>query len=137
VRSSVYFNIGPDPFAAGGAVNARVADVQLAACLLAAAAAAAEAEIASLGVAGREATHWAPEALAAAGPLGKIIRAAAELERTLAGRPAVTAMPSPSTLKTIEVVEAARASMPSASTRASIVAVESARAAMITTRRVE
>jgi hypothetical protein len=73
---------GSDPTA----INARVEDVRLAACLLVAAASAAEAELASSGVAGREAAHWAADALTAAGPLGKIIRNCNELEAALAGR---------------------------------------------------
>jgi hypothetical protein len=61
-------------------------DVRLAAALLVGAATKAEAELASTGVAGRAATHWSREALAAAGPLGKIIRSCNELETALAGR---------------------------------------------------
>jgi hypothetical protein len=76
---------GSDPVVAGTAINARLEDTRIAACLLVAAASAAEAEIASSGVAGRAATHWSPEALAAAGPLGKIIKACNELAAALAG----------------------------------------------------
>ena len=65
--------------------NARIEDVRFAACLLVAAASAAESELASSGMAGRAATHWAAEALAVAGPLGKILKACNELERAVTG----------------------------------------------------
>jgi hypothetical protein len=70
----------------GTAINARVEDVRIAACLLVGAASAAEAELA--------AHAWSPGVLAAARPLGKIIKACNELEAALAG-PAH--MPSPAT----------------------------------------
>jgi hypothetical protein len=59
-------------------------------------------DAASSGFAGRAATPqtpaWSPDALAAAGPLGKIIKASNELEAALAGRarPAVSAVHMPS-----------------------------------------
>ena len=62
MRSSILFTLGSDPVVAGGAVNARIEDVRLAACLLVAAAASAELEIASSGVAGLAATHWSAHA---------------------------------------------------------------------------
>ena len=76
------------PCESGGAtsaIGARIEDVRLAVALLVGAASAAEAEIASTGVADRAATHWAAEALAAAGPLGRIIRSCNELERAVTG----------------------------------------------------
>jgi|HubBroStandDraft_3_1064219.scaffolds.fasta_scaffold310683_1 putative NIF3 family GTP cyclohydrolase 1 type 2 len=75
---------------ATSAIDARIEDVRLAVSLLVGAASKAEEAIASTGIADREATHWAPESLAAAGPLGKIIKASIELEATLAGRHAVS-----------------------------------------------
>jgi hypothetical protein len=77
---------GDGPVVAGTAINARVEDVRIAACLLVGAASAAEAEIASSGVAGRAATHWSAEALSAAGPLEKIIKACNAFETAVAGR---------------------------------------------------
>ena len=85
MRSTVHFDLGSDPVVAGTSINARIQDVRLATALLVGAASAAEAEIASSGVAGRAATHWSAEALAAAGPLGKIIRSCNELERAVTG----------------------------------------------------
>jgi hypothetical protein len=115
----------PGPVDAASAIS----DVRLAVALLIGAASKAEEALASLVVAGRAATHWEPEALAAARPLEKVIKASIELEAALAGRPAVNTahLPSPATLKTIAAVEAARASMPSASTLAAIAAVEATR----------
>jgi hypothetical protein len=93
---SILIDRGSDPVVAGTAINARVEDVRIAARLLVGAASAAEAEIASSGFAGRSATPqtpaWSSEALAAARPLGKIIKACNELEAALAS-PAH--MPSP------------------------------------------
>ena len=110
---------GSDPAVAGTAINARVDDVRIAACLLVGAASAAEAELA--------AHAWSPGVLAAARPLGKIIKACNELEAALAGRPAVNTahLPSAATLATIAAVEAVRAA-----TRATIGLVEAARSAM-------
>lgn len=119
MRSSILFTLGSDPVVAGGAVNARIEDVRLAACLLVAAASAAESEIASSGVAGLAATHWSADALAAAGPLGKIIKAGIELEA------AITTMRA-----SIAAVEVVRASMPDAKTQATIATVSKTIAAV-------
>ena len=140
---SIFVDLGSD-VVAGTSINARVEDVRLAVALLVGAASAAEAEIASSGVAGRAATHWSPEALAAAGPLGKIIASCNAFEAaitapahmpsatTRASIAAVSAahMPSPATLATIAAVEAVSATMPSAATRATIATVEAAQQAV-------
>jgi hypothetical protein len=119
---------------ATSAIGARIEDVRLAVSLLVGAASKAEEALASSGVAGRAGTHWSHEALAAAGPLGRIIRSCNELETALAGRgsPVVNMpqMPSPATLKTIAAVEAARAAMPDERTQATIATVEAVRASM-------
>ena len=73
---SIRIDFGPNPLDAASAIS----DVRLAVALLVGAASKAEAEIASSGVADRAATHWAAEALAAAGPLGRIIKGCNELE---------------------------------------------------------
>jgi hypothetical protein len=116
---SILIDLGSDPVVAGTAINAWVEDVRIAACLLVGAASAAEAELA--------AHAWSPGVLAAARPLGKIIKACNELEGALAGqaRPAVNTahMPSPVTLKSIAAVEAARAAMPDERTQATIARV--------------
>jgi hypothetical protein len=108
---------GSDPAVAGTAINARVEDVRIAACLLVGAASAAEAELA--------AHAWSPGVLATARPLGKIIKACNELEAALAGRPAVNTahLPPPSTLRTIAAVETARSAMPDERTQATIARV--------------
>jgi chorismate-pyruvate lyase len=90
-------------------------DVRLASAILLAAASAAEAELA--------AHAWSPGVLAAARPLGKIIKACNELEAALA---VPAHMPSPATLATIAAVEAVRSSIPSTATRATIATVEAA-----------
>ena len=77
----VYFDRGSGAPIAENSVE----DVRLAACLLLAAASAAESELANSGVAGRVATHWAPEALTVAGALRKILKACNELERAVTG----------------------------------------------------
>jgi hypothetical protein len=78
---SIKIEFGPDPVDAASAIS----DVRLAAALLVGAATKAEEALASTGIADRAATHWAAEALAAAGPLGRIIRSCNELERAVAG----------------------------------------------------
>jgi hypothetical protein len=109
---SVYFDRGSVAPSADNAVE----DLRLASAILVAAASAAEAELA---------THtWSPGVLAAARPLGKIIKACNELEAALA---VPAHMPSPATLATIARVEAVRASLPSDSTLAAIAAVEATR----------
>ena len=107
----------PDPIDAASAIS----DVRLAAALLAGAASKAEEELART-------TGPTRATLAAAGPLQKIIRGCNEMERALAGRPAVNTAhpPSPATLRTIAAVEAVRSSMPSAATRETIATVEAA-----------
>ena len=133
---SILIDRGSDPVVAGTAINARVEDVRIAACLLVGAASAAEAELA--------ARAWSPGVLAAARPLWKIIKACNELEAaitapahmpsaiTRASIAAVSAvhLPSPAPLATIAAVEAVRANMPSAATRATIVTVEAAQHAV-------
>jgi hypothetical protein len=116
---SILIDRGSDPVVAGTAINARVEDVRIAACLLVGAASAAEAELA--------AHAWSPGVLAAARPLGKIIKACNELEAALA---VPAHLLSPATIKSIAAVEAVRASMPSAATCATIATVEAARASM-------
>jgi hypothetical protein len=85
---SIRIDFGPDPVDATTAIS----DVRLAAALLAGAASKAEEELART-------TGPTRATLATAGPLGKIIRACNELERALAGRPALNTanMPSPAT----------------------------------------
>ena len=78
---SIRIDFGPGPVDAASAIS----DVRLAVALLVGAASKAEEALASLGVADRAATHWAPEALAAAGPLGKILKACSEFERAVTG----------------------------------------------------
>jgi len=78
---NIRIDFGPGPVDAASAIS----DVRLAVALLVGAASKAEEALASLGVAGRAATHWSAEALAAAGPLGKIIRSCNELERAVTG----------------------------------------------------
>jgi hypothetical protein len=87
----VTFDLGSRPIDAAGETSARIEDLRLAAALLVGAASAAEAEIASSGFAGRGATHWSPEALAAAGPLQKIIKGCLELETAISGPTVVRA----------------------------------------------
>jgi hypothetical protein len=115
---SILIDLGSDSVVVGTAINARVEDVRIAACLLVGAASAAEAELA--------AHAWSPGVLAAVRPLGNIIKACNELEAALA---VPAHMPSPATLATIAAVEAVRASMPSAATRATIGLVEAAQTA--------
>ena len=79
---NIRIDFGPGPVDAASAIS----DVRLAVALLVGAASKAEEALASLGVAGRAATHWSPEALAAAAPLGRIVKAGIELEAALAGR---------------------------------------------------
>jgi hypothetical protein len=110
---SIYFDRGSAPIA-----NNALEDVRLASAILLGAASAAEAELA--------AHAWSPGVLAAARPLGKIIKACNELEAALA---VPAHMPSPATIKSIAAVEAVRASMPSAATRATIATVEAAQTA--------
>jgi hypothetical protein len=69
----VSFDLGSDPIVAGGAVNARVEDIKLAAALLAAATSAAEQELAGSAFAGRAAAR-------------KIIRACASFEAAVSGK---------------------------------------------------
>jgi hypothetical protein len=109
---SIYFDRGSVAPSADNAVE----DLRLASAILVAAASAAEAELA--------AHAWPPGVLAAARPLGKIIKACNELEAALA---VPAHMPSPATLATIARVEAVRASLPSDSTLAAIAAVEATR----------
>jgi hypothetical protein len=78
---SIRIDFGPDPVDAASAIS----DVRLAVALLVGAASKAEEALASLGVADRAATHWAPEALAAARPLEKVIKACNEFERAIIG----------------------------------------------------
>jgi hypothetical protein len=110
---------GSDPVVAGTAINARVEDVRIAACLLVGAASAAEAELA--------AHAWSPGVLAAARPLGKIIKACNELEAALA---VPAHLPSPAALQSIAAVEAARAAMPDDRTQATIARVSKTIAAV-------
>jgi hypothetical protein len=70
---------------ATSAIDARIEDVRLAVSLLVGAASKAEEALASSGVAGLSGTHWSHEALAVAGPLGKILKACNELERAVTG----------------------------------------------------
>jgi putative NIF3 family GTP cyclohydrolase 1 type 2 len=70
---------------ATSAIDARIEDVRLAVSLLVGAATKAEEALASTGIADRAGTHWSPEALAVAGPLGKILKACNELERAVTG----------------------------------------------------
>jgi hypothetical protein len=98
---SILIDRGSDPVVAGTAINARVG-----------AASAAEAELA--------AHAWSPGVLAAARPLGKIIKACNELEAALA---VPAHLPSPATLKSIAAVETARAAMPDERTHATIARV--------------
>jgi hypothetical protein len=84
---SIRIDFGPDAVDAATAIS----DVSLAAALLAGAASKAEAALSN-------SVSWSPDALAAAGPLEKIIKAANEFEAALAGR---ARMPSPANLKTI------------------------------------
>jgi hypothetical protein len=111
---SIRIEFGPDA----------ISDVQLAVALLRGAASNAEAAIASSAGPGRASTHWEPEALAAAGPLRKIIASCLAFEAAITAPPH---MPSPETLATIARVEAARVSMPSAATLAAIALVEATR----------
>jgi hypothetical protein len=139
--SSVRFET-PYPPPTQPGVSAKLADVRLAAALLAGAASMAEAEIAG----------GAMPAPAAAGRLQAIIKSCNDFERALAtpAYPAVSTatlpdgqtlatisavsraaaavssarLPSPATREAIAVVEAARASMPSPATLKSIAAVE-------------
>jgi hypothetical protein len=127
----VTFDLGSRPIDAAGETSARIEDLRLAAALLVGAASAAEAEIASSGFAGRAATPqthaWSPEALAAARPLGKIIKACNELEAALA---VPAHLLSPATLKSIAAVEAARAAMPDERTQVTIALVSKTIAAV-------
>jgi hypothetical protein len=116
---SILIDRGSDPVVAGTAINARVEDVRIAACLLVGAASAAEAELA--------AHAWSPGVLAAARPLGKIIKACNELEAALA---VPAHLLSPATLKSIAAVEAARAAMPDERTQATIALVSKTIAAV-------
>jgi hypothetical protein len=114
---SIYFDRGAVSPTADNALE----DVRLASAILLGAASAAEAELA--------AHAWSPGVLAAARPLGRIIKACNELEAALAGRarPAVNTahMPSPSTRASIAAVSAVSAYMPSVRTRETIAAVAS------------
>jgi hypothetical protein len=109
---SIYFDRGAVSPTADNALE----DVRLASAILLGAASAAEAELA--------AHAWSPGVLAAARPLGRIIKACNELEAALAGRarPAVNTahMPSPSTRASIAAVSAVSACMPSVRTRETI-----------------
>jgi hypothetical protein len=116
---SILIDRGSDPVVAGTAINARVEDVRIAACLLVGAASAAEAELA--------AHAWSRGVLAAAGPLGKIIKACNELEAALA---VPAHLLSPATLKSIAAVEVARAAMPDERTQATIALVSKTIAAV-------
>ena len=119
---SIYFDRGAVSPTADNALE----DVRLASAILLAAASAAEVELA--------ARAWSPGVLAAARPLGKIIKACNELEAVLA---VPAHLPSPATLKSIAAIEAARAAMPDERTQATIAlvsktiaAVEAVRATM-------
>jgi hypothetical protein len=126
---SIRIDFGPDPVDAASAIS----DVQFALALLVGSASKAEEELA--------AQVWSPGVLAAAGPLGRIIKAGIELEAAItapAHMPSATTrasiaaveavhMPSPATLATIAAVEAVSATMPSAATRAAIATVEATR----------
>ena len=134
---SIRFDLGPDPIDAPSAID----NVRFAVALLMGASTSAEAHIART-------TGPTPDVLAAAGPLGRIIKACNQLEAAVtapAHMPSATTrasiaavntahMPSPATLKTIAAVEAVRASMPSAATRATIAPVEAAQHAVSRTK---
>jgi hypothetical protein len=112
---SIYFDRG----AVSPIANNALEDLRLASAILVAAASAAEAELA--------AHTWSPGVLAAARPLGKIIKACNELEAALA---VPAHLPSPATLKSIAAVEAARAAMPDERAQATIAVVSKTIAAV-------
>jgi hypothetical protein len=112
---SIRIDFGPDPVDAASAIS----DVRLAVALLVGAASKAEEELART-------TGPTRAALAASGPLGKIIRSCNAFEAAITAPVNTAHLPSPATLKTIAAVEAVCASMPSAATRATIATVEAA-----------
>lgn len=108
----VTFDMGSGADPSTSASSGQVEDIRLAVAILAGAASAAEAEIAAHAL--------PPGVLAAARPLGKIIKACNELEAALA---VPAHLPSPATLKSIAAIEAARAALPDARTQATIALV--------------
>jgi hypothetical protein len=78
---SIRIEFGPEPVDAASAISAQIEDVRIAGAILLAAATAAEEALAHTAFA----TRTTPEALSAAGPLGKIIRGCNAFEAAIAG----------------------------------------------------